>query len=278
MPESSLLFYIAAELAAVLLIVCVFLIYHIGKQKGLVKKLEEKIVSLRELLAMSRMDAKTAQQPSASPEQKALKTFIEYLDDEIDSTLVYHQQLNPDRDIVLDIAPDSPIERQVTSLRHAFLIAEKEARYAGEGDDSNWGVLQAKLQQIVQFYESAAATASEPGSSEDAELETALDSMIDTALEDSAEQTAELAQEDVEHIESVVRDLTHEGKKMLKTIDILESEKRGLQDKIDGDQSVENDVQGLSASGVQKLQQDLLNLQAQHIELEERYQELKAAQ
>jgi hypothetical protein len=278
MPEFSLFFYIAVELAVLLLIVCVFLIYHIGRQKGLVKKLEEKIISLRESLATSRAAVESVQQQLASPEQKGTKAFVEYLDEEIDNTLAYHQQLNPDRDIVLDIAPDSPIERQATSLRHAFLIAEKEARYAGEGEESNWDVLQAKLQQIVQFYESAAANVSEPSDDEGTDLEPTLDSMIDNALAESAEQRMEIAQTEVEHIESLVRDLTHEGKEMLRTIDVLESEKRGLQDKIDGDQSAENEDQQLSAPGMQKLQQDLLNLQAQHIELEERYQELKAAQ
>lgn len=277
MPESSLLFYIAAELAVVLLIVCAFLIYHIGKQQRFAKKLEKKIVSLRESLAASRIEVTSAQQQQESVEEKTTKEFVEYLDGEIDSTLAYHQQLNPDRDIVLDIAPDSPIERQAASLRYAFLIAEKEAHYAGEGDRSDWGVLQAKFQQIIQFYESAVATSSESDLDEGAASKLVPDSTADSTSAGSEEQSAELALEDAEHIESLIRDLTHEGKEMLKTIDVLESEKKRLQNKINENQPKENEIQELSAPGVQKLQQDLLNLQARHIELEERYQELKAA-
>tara|TARA_B110000908_G_C10257617_1_gene456728 strand:- start:195 stop:545 length:351 start_codon:yes stop_codon:yes gene_type:complete len=116
MPEFNLLFFIAVQLAVVLLIICGFLIYHMGRQRGLIKKLEEKIIGLRESLSVSRADVKSAQQELSSQQQTTTKDFVEYLDDEIDSTVEYHQQLNPTQDIVLDIALDSPIERQATAL------------------------------------------------------------------------------------------------------------------------------------------------------------------
>lgn len=183
MPEFNLLFFIAVQLAVVLLIICGFLIYHMGRQRGLIKKLEEKIIGLRESLSVSRADVKSAQQELSSQQQTTTKDFVEYLDDEIDSTVEYHQQLNPTQDIVLDIALDSPLERQATALRYAFLIAEKEARYAGEEGVSSWQVLQTKLQQIVQFYESAAAAVLESDNDELDKLEQILSSVTDPDIE-----------------------------------------------------------------------------------------------
>ena len=183
MPEFNLLFFIAVQLAVVLLIICGFLIYYMGRQRGLIKKLEEKIIDLRESLSVSRADVKSAQQELSSQQQTMTKDFVEYLDDEIDITVEYHQQLNPTQDIVLDIALDSPLERQATALRYAFLIAEKEARYAGEEGVSSWQVLQTKLQQIVQFYESAAAAVLESDNDELDKLEQILSSVTDPDIE-----------------------------------------------------------------------------------------------
>lgn len=182
-PEFNLLFFIAVQLAVVLLIICGFLIYHMGRQRGLIKKLEERIIDLRESLSVSHADVKSAQQELSSQQQTMTKDFVECLDDEIDSTVEYHQELNPTQDIVLDIALDSPLERQATALRYAFLIAEKEARYAGEEGVSSWQVLQTKLQQIVQFYESAAAAVPESGNDELDKLEEILGSVTDPDIE-----------------------------------------------------------------------------------------------
>ncbi len=164
MPESNIVLYITAEVAVLLLLLCAFLLIHVGKLKKLIKKLEEKIVSLRKSIGVARNETKSALKKLAEREAVKPRAFIDYLDEELESTKTHHQSLNPDRDIVLDIAPDSPIERQASSLRHAFLIAEKEARYAGGEDASSWDVLQAKFQQIIQFYASTQppAAASEP--------------------------------------------------------------------------------------------------------------------
>ncbi len=156
MPESNILLYITAELAVLLLVITIFLFFHVGHLKKLIAKLEEKIVSLRKSLGSSRKETKDALKKLAEKEdvQAEAKDFLDYLDEEIENTKQYHQSLKPDRDIVLDITPDAPPERQVASLRHAMLIAEKEARYAGDDDNSNWDVLNSKFQQIIQFYES----------------------------------------------------------------------------------------------------------------------------
>lgn len=156
MIEAKVLAWIFGELALLLLVICIFLFLHFAKLRKLIRQLEEKILSLRDTVGKSRKEAKSALKKLAEKAKIKPKDFLFYLDEEIESTKSFHQSLNPDRDIVLDITPDAPLERQASSLRHAFLIAEKEARYAGDGETSDWGVLQGKFQQIIQFYESLA--------------------------------------------------------------------------------------------------------------------------
>lgn len=179
MSESNILLYTTAELAILLLAVCVFLLFHVGKLRRLVATLEEKINSLRKSMGKSRNETKKALHKLAEKEGMTSNSFLDYLDEEIEGTRAHHQSLNPDRDIVLDIAPDAPMERQASALRHAFLIAEKEARYAGGEDDSSWDILQAKLQQIIQFYQSAQPVEDEI----EVELDTEDDSGSDSASE-----------------------------------------------------------------------------------------------
>jgi DNA-binding ferritin-like protein (Dps family) len=155
MSQSNLLLYTTAELALLLLVVCVFLLLHVSKLRKLVAALEEKIKSLRVSIGKSRNETKRALKELVEKEGITSNSFLDYIEEEIAVTHAHHQVLNPDRDIVLDIALDAPIERQVSALRHAFLIAEKEARHNDGEDQTNWEVLQAKLQQIIEFYQNA---------------------------------------------------------------------------------------------------------------------------
>ena len=152
MLDSRVMLYIVAEMAVLLFFVCLFLIYHINSLRKLVARLEEKINALRISLSGAKKEAMQAREELAGQVIEEPKEYLDYIDDEIENTREFHQGLNPDRDIVLDITPDAPMERQAASLRHAFLIAEKEARYAGEDDKPSWDVLQAKLRQIIEFY------------------------------------------------------------------------------------------------------------------------------
>lgn len=167
MIEPKILAWIFGELALLLLVICIFLFLHFAKLRRLIRQLEEKILSLRDTVSKSRKEAKSALKKLAEKSKIKPKDFLFYLDEEIESTKSFHQSLNPDRDIVLDITPDAPLERQASSLRHAFLIAEKEARYAGDGETSDWGVLQGKFQQIIQFYESLAPAPVQPEADQD---------------------------------------------------------------------------------------------------------------
>lgn len=155
MLNTELVVYIVAELALILLLVTLFLLLHVKKLKALIKKFESKIQDLRQSLGVAKKETRNALERLAEQEKIKPKLYIDYIDQQIESTRDHHQSLNPDRDIVLDITPDAPIARQAASLRHALLIAEKEADYAGEDGSPSWDVLQVKLQQVIEFYQQA---------------------------------------------------------------------------------------------------------------------------
>jgi hypothetical protein len=152
MSNLTIIAYVTGELAVLSIVICIFLFFHIKKLRGVIAACEEKYAELRASMIKVRKEGKRALKKLSEQEQVSPKTFLDFLDDEIDNTRDFHETLNPDRDIVLDISPDTTLERQASALRHAFLIAEKEASYAGEDDRSNWDVLQSKFQQIIEFY------------------------------------------------------------------------------------------------------------------------------
>lgn len=152
MPDTHIILYVLAEALLVLLVVTLFLIVHVRKIKALVKRLEQKISEQRDELAQSAQVAKATQE-ALQQQKHGQKGYLDYLDQELDATLDYHQSLSEGSDIAFDISRDAPIERQVCSLRYSFLVAEKDARYAGIDDQSSWDVLQDKFNAIMQIYD-----------------------------------------------------------------------------------------------------------------------------
>jgi hypothetical protein len=174
MFDSPIVLVVALEIAVVLLLLCLFLLLHLRGLRRLVAALEAKVVSVRDTLRAARQDTKMVRQQLAEHEASPGMDYSEYVDAQIDATRNHHLSLDPDRDIVLDIAPDTTLERQAVALRHAFLVAEKEAWLAGESEAVDWAVLQGKLGQIIQFYQQddGAAAAAD---SDELTLEAALD-------------------------------------------------------------------------------------------------------
>jgi hypothetical protein len=152
--NSDMLLYATAELAVLLLCICAALIFHVRNLKKLIKRLEAKVLELRETIAATKQNAKSKIQEIKNNFQE--KTYLEYIDEHIELTREHHASQSPDRDIVLDLDTDIPEERQIAALRHAFLVMEKEAQYASEDDAAMvWPVIRAKLQQIIHFYRTA---------------------------------------------------------------------------------------------------------------------------
>ncbi len=151
--DNPVVIVVAVEIAVALLFLIGCLLFFIRGQGRTKTALEDKIVELRDALKAARAELKAAR---AEVEANAGSgDFGEVIDEQINLTRNHHFSLSPERDIVLDIGPDTPLERRAVSLRHAFLIAEKEAWLAGDGE-MDWDVLSSKLAQIIEFYEQPA--------------------------------------------------------------------------------------------------------------------------
>lgn len=165
--NSDMLLYATAELAVMLLCICVFLFFHITHLKKLIRRLEAKVLELRQTIVNTKQNAKSKIQEIKNSIEE--KSYLDYIEQQIESTRDHHASQSPDRDIVLDLDTDIPEERQIAALRHAFLVMEKEAQYASEDDaQAVWPVIRTKLQQIIHFYRTAfqgggeSAVAAEP--------------------------------------------------------------------------------------------------------------------
>lgn len=190
--------------AILLLFICGFLLLHILKRKRYIKQLEDKITDIRILNGTARRKQREAEKKLAELEGQPTQTYPDYIDEHLEATRTYHEALNPDRDIVLDIEPEAPIERRVASLRYALLMAEKEANENAEKSD--WTILQSKLEKIIEFYglkadeqEQNKASTSEPVSSaigEHQELINRLRRMAADQQETISQLMAQLENED----------------------------------------------------------------------------------
>ncbi|MDY0005422.1 MAG: hypothetical protein RBS22_01270 [Spongiibacteraceae bacterium] len=167
MPESKLFLFIAIEMMALLVIVCLALLFRMRGLHRFIKALEDRIRALRDSLRSSRSEARQAQARLAA--RAAPKGYREHIEDQRQQTLEQHQRLAPDRDIALDIAAGLPAERQAVALRHAYLVAEQEA---AESDESSWDVLQARLIQLLGVVgEAARGSDGGPGADDEGEGE-----------------------------------------------------------------------------------------------------------
>lgn len=157
MLDNPIVIIVAVEIAVALLFLLGCLLFFIRGQRRTMGALEEKILALRESLKVARAEVKVARAQAASSPAAGAGDFGEMIEEQITITRNHHLSMSPERDIVLDIGPDTPLERRAVSLRHAFLIAEKEAWLAAEGKELAWDVLSSKLAQIIEFYEQPAA-------------------------------------------------------------------------------------------------------------------------
>jgi len=198
MQENPLVLIIAAEVGVALLLVLAFLFVHIRGLRRIISALESKVIALRDTLKGARRETNVVREQLAQQAHTELG-YGEMLDTLIAATRNHHLTLGATRDIVLDIDSDAPIERQAVALRHAFLIAEKEAWMAAEGKEVDWPVLQAKLGQIIQFYSGS------PEQSLDEMEAISLDSDVDVDPASNPENTAlrETIENQKRHIENL---------------------------------------------------------------------------
>lgn len=151
MLVSNWVIFGAAEIMALLLVVSVFLLFHARKFKNLSLRLQAKLQLLMQDLKKSKQNCSQLQQ--ALSQSGPQTSFAEMIQLQINETKEHHLTLNPDQDIILDLNTNTPSDRQIASLRHAFLISEKEAALASDDEGKpNWNVLHAKLGKLMNFF------------------------------------------------------------------------------------------------------------------------------
>ena len=148
MQVSNWIIFGAAELMALLLLVCGFLLVHARGLKQLVGRLQDKLQSLAQDLKKTKQAYKEMEANIPEP-----TSYLDQIEQQLEDNREYHLTLEPDQDIALDLDPKAPQTRQIASLRHAFLITEKEASLSSEQPGTpNWTVIQSKLSSLMNFF------------------------------------------------------------------------------------------------------------------------------
>lgn len=150
-------YFVGFEMAIVLLIACFVFLAHIRGLRKLISALEGKVLAQRDSIRTTRATFDVLKGELQTLRIAASRGYSDFVGEQLDTTRNRHVGLSPDRDIVLDIATDTPLERQILALRHAFLIAEQEAALAADNKGIDWDVLEAKLGQILDFYQQSSS-------------------------------------------------------------------------------------------------------------------------
>lgn len=97
------------------------------------------------LVEPERLRQESLESPSTSHQ-----AYTTYIDEQLESLLVHHSALVGAGDIALDIDPSAPLERRIAAVRHAVLIAEREATLGVKVD---WQALTGRYKQLLDYYE-----------------------------------------------------------------------------------------------------------------------------
>jgi len=150
MQASSLYLIATVEIAALLLLVCGFLVFQNRSLRQVLKKLQSRMeLMLKDLKAARATSNNSAQEKRATTEKHLYKNM---LNQQLEQVREHHQTLKPGQDIVLDIDPETPMPRRVAALRYALLLAEKEATSKHPNGTADWHLLQRKYEQIFNFH------------------------------------------------------------------------------------------------------------------------------
>lgn len=150
MQISNFVLFGAIELFLVLICLSIYLLLHARSLKKLIKRLQEKLEEVITDVKHSRKEAKQARaQLTNNTPANAAREFIA---DQLEITRDHHDSLEAGQNIALDLALDNPLPRRTAALRHAFLIAEKEALHSSKDGKPNWTTLETKLDQLIQFF------------------------------------------------------------------------------------------------------------------------------
>ncbi len=137
----------AIEALVLLLVLFVGLLLYLRSLKRKLQKTKDQVL---QMLEKNQTLLSTLEQERI--EHTATNSYKQQINDQLLITREYHGTLGANQDIALDLDPEVPINRQAAAIRHAILIAEKEALNASPDGKPNWSFLESKFQQIIGFY------------------------------------------------------------------------------------------------------------------------------
>lgn len=154
MKPDIMIFFIAGEAILLLVAVCIFLVLRNRILKRLIdhlkKRLKELMMSLKKALEKNTTEPeplKTEPQDTTTTLDDK-KTYLEWLEDQIDNTITFHKQLESSQDITKDIAPNNDLPNRTAALRNAILLAERETFTRTTDEEPDWTILQRNYQHI----------------------------------------------------------------------------------------------------------------------------------
>lgn len=142
MGATGFILILALEALALCVFLVAILLIKNRKLRRLIAKLQMRVQEM-----VAQRDA-VRQAPTPSIPQRS---YNDKLSEQIELTRDYHRTLGTRQDIALDLDPDAPLSRRTAALRHAFLIAEKEATV--NKDEIKWDILATRYRQILTFHD-----------------------------------------------------------------------------------------------------------------------------
>lgn len=142
---------ILAELAVLLLALLLFALWDRRRRQSQMATLVERVQTLRGQVKQARVQVAQLQQQVHNA--ASLQRYDDWLDQRLQETREHHAGLGPDRDIALDLGDEASQQRRAAALRHAFLVAEKQAC---QEEQTDWSVLAERLQQMIEFLQEQA--------------------------------------------------------------------------------------------------------------------------
>lgn len=138
------------EIYFVLLLVAVFLVVNVKNLRKLVATLQAKVKGLMEELKEAKEHNQTL--ITEEPAPAAGGDFKMHLEEQLQITQAFHEELPGSKPISAYLDPKQPIQRQSLALRHAFLSAELDAADVEEDTQPNWSKIHQNLSKIIGFY------------------------------------------------------------------------------------------------------------------------------
>jgi hypothetical protein len=173
MQVPTLVLAVAIEIYLALLIAAAVLIFHILKQKKLIRRQQEKLRELIETI-------KTTNSP-ATPAGKSYKQLV---NEQQELTLDRFVMIAPRSDISEVQSAELPINQRIVALRYAFLRAEQLGTAEVAGSEGYWNVFRQTLEPLLQ-----------PA------IDSSLDIPLDASLEPSSNEELEMYKKRVENLE-----------------------------------------------------------------------------